>query len=623
MMALGDKLSPASIASPTTEVRVARDGMSHGTVGWSEDAARIFALPRRSKPDINTLAVQLTEQLKRPDGTQQLRPHQAWVLHEAPLAGGLLGPLAVGAGKTLIGLLMPMVMPRCQRAVLFIPPALRAQLLQHDWEFYGKHWKLPNLAGGTGSGPEKFIDGRPVLHVIAYSELSSPKSSQLLEQLQPDLIICDEYHQLKRKDAARVRRFLRYLINHPQTRVCGWSGTITSRSINDYAHLAAVALRLNSPLPIIPMVVEEWSSALDRDNPFFDAGVLEQLCHDGEDVRSGFRRRLVDTQGVVATEESALGTSLVFYKRAVPEVPKKLEKYMSRLRSQWLRPDSDDPAQCEELVDMMSVTECARQLATGFFYRWKFPKGEPETLILEWFSKRQAWNRELREKLKSAQPHIDSPKLCENAAVRYYRGGCDGCERTAGKYHEPGCRVMEQHPVWASQCWRPWAEIADKVYHETEVVWVDDFLLKNAAEWALEAPGIVWVEHRAFALKLAQMTKLPYYGGGPLASAQIIKETGQRSIIASVDANSEGKNLQAAFYRNLFITPPADAKLFEQACGRTHRPGQLQDEVEVWLMQHTIELRAAVEKARAKAAYVAETTGTAHKLQYGTWSFDS
>ena len=35
------------------------------------------------------------------------------------------------------------------------------------------------------------------------------------------------------------------------------------------------------------------------------------------------------------------------------------------------------------------------QLSAGFFYRWRYPRGEPEVLILDWFRKRQAWNREL------------------------------------------------------------------------------------------------------------------------------------------------------------------------------------------------------------------------------------
>ena len=135
---------------------------------------------------MDALAEELTARLKRPEGTQKLFPYQAWILWEAPRVGGLFANVAVGQGKTLCGLLMPMVMPSCRRAVLFVPPSLRAQLLDHDWDFYGKHWVLPNR-----SGAGRFVVGRPVLHVVAYSELSSPKATELLTQLNPDLIICD------------------------------------------------------------------------------------------------------------------------------------------------------------------------------------------------------------------------------------------------------------------------------------------------------------------------------------------------------------------------------------------------------------------------------------------------
>ena len=52
---------------------------------------------------------------------------------------------------------MPMVMPHCVRATLFIPPSLRAQLLERDWGFYGEHWVLPNLALSVPADVRAFL----------------------------------------------------------------------------------------------------------------------------------------------------------------------------------------------------------------------------------------------------------------------------------------------------------------------------------------------------------------------------------------------------------------------------------------------------------------------------------
>lgn len=622
----GEPLVPsgtaASIVAPnlqTKQRRSVKEKLMRGSVEWSPDLARVVALPRRPKPDLKAIAEELTARLKKPHGRQTLREIQAWGLWEAPQVNGLIAQIAVGGGKSLMGLLMPMVMPSCKRAVLFVPPDLRAQL-QKDIVDYGEHWVLPNIAGG-----DNFVVGRPVLHIVAYSELSQPKSSDLLtKQLKPDLIIADEVHSLKGRGTARVRRFLRFAADaSDEVRFCGWSGTLTSRSLLDYAHLAAVALDNSSPLPLHAPTVEEWASALDPDDlrgGYFDAGKLKtSFCNPGESVREGFRRRLTDTRGFVATAENQLGVSLNFFQRKPPPVPDKVQEHLRKLRKSpteggWVRPDG------EELVDALRVAACARELAMGCFYRWRFPKGEPEDLIMRWFNARQAWNKEIRTRLHHSMEHLDSPMLCANAARRFYASGCVGCDREAKAPHKKDCKEKETHPLWGALHWPTWSQLEDSVYHETEVVWVDDYLLKDAAAWLKEKPGIAWTEHVEFGEKLAKLAGVPYYGGGDDASANIIHEDGKRSIVASTKAHHKGKNLQV-FNRNLVVAPPGDGATLEQLIGRTHREGQKADEVEVYFYTHTPELNDALDKAIERAKYIAETTGSAQKLVYGTWSF--
>lgn len=513
--------------------------------------------------------------------------------------------------NTLLGMLLPMCMPNCKRAVLLIPPDLRPQFAA-DWESYGKHWVLPNLAGGRW-----FVPGRPVLHVIAYSELSHAKSSALLDQIDPDLVMGDEISALRNFTAARVIRFNRFFLTHPKTRFAGWDATVIGDSIEDFWHLLVMALGNGSPLPVKHSEVMAWARALDPSDKegYFMPGVLEEFCEPGESIRSGFQRRLVATAGVVATEENALNIPLIFQERKPPLTPLNISVHLATLRRKtedggWKRPDG------EELRTPVEVISCARQLAQGLYLRWRFPHGEPTEVIDTWFARRQEWNRELRAVLRAPRVHMDSPLLCENAAARYYTGGCPGCARGPEQEHESGCKVVESHPLWPSFTFKAWRAVEDTVHHVTEVVWESDWLLRDAAAWAREAPGIVWVDHPAFGNRLAQLTGLPYYGGGDESAHEIIKEDGSRSIICSVQSNKKGKNLQA-WHRNLLVAFPSSNDVVEQVVGRTYRSGQYAPQVTCDYYLHTPELEHSFETAQKRAAFVAETLGTAQKLVYG------
>ncbi|NOK09602.1 hypothetical protein [Corallococcus exercitus] len=99
----------------------------------------------------------------------------------------------------------------------------------------------------------------------------------------------------------------------------------------------------------------------------------------------------------------------------------------------------------------------------------------------------------------------------------------------------------------------------------------------------------------------------------------IIHRNCKRSIVASLRAHGTGKNL-TAFSRMLFVNTPADGAAWEQAIGRCHRQGQLADEVEVELYQHTAELVGAFEKARDFARFIGETEGTPQKLCFANYN---
>ena len=164
-----------------------------------------------------------------------------------------------------------------------------------------------------------------------------------------------------------------------------------------------------------------------------------------------------------------------------------------------------------------------------------------------------------------------------------------------------------------------WTEVRDSCEPSTEAVWMDRKVLENAADWAKDRKGILWYEHREIGIALAAMTGLPHYGAG---AEGILSERGDRSIIASIRAHGTGKNLQH-FHENLILSPPTSGTTWEQLLGRTHRPGQESDEVEVWIYRHTPEMKQALEKAKADAEYQRATTGNDQKLLSATFAWES
>jgi hypothetical protein len=556
-----------------------RAGKAHKAAGVSHtgELDRILALPRRlldvaagtidGRPILD-----VTPLYARPGGTMRLWPVQSAALIEASEMGGELSPIGVGHGKTLIDLLLPDAVGAV-RAVLLTKAQLRDQLFASDIPLYEKHFYLP-------------LDR---LTVVSYEDLSSARKADVLTKLKPDLIIADEGHALRHRSSARTKRFLRYLRDNPACKFVCLSGTVTTRSIKDYAHLAELALKKFSPLPYGYRELEDWAAAIDvplGDGEPMPPGALELLCAPGEHVRSGYRRRLVETPGVIATEEGALGTSLVI--RALrPAVPDAIRKALKTLRKTW----SWDG---EEYEDGMSLARVARQLALGFYYRWDWPGGEPDT---EWLDARRDWHREVRSYLAhAARPGMDSPLLLSRAAAK---------------------------GAWRTPFWEPWDAVRKRYRPHPPVaaVWVSDGIMDAVDAWMRDrvadpgdGMGIVWYEHDAVGARLRQLG-WSVFGGGE--SAEALATCREPAIACSIKAHGTGKNLQQ-YSCALVVSPPANGAAWEQLLGREHRPGQLADEVVFDVLLHTKELENAIDRSLEDARYIEQTQGQRQKLLYAT-----
>ena len=199
--------------------------------GIQTDMERILSLPQTS--EMPTAHLDWTKRLRKHMDAPPLFPLQGQMLEVAfqlPNPKGIIGAIGVGHGKTLTSFLLPKVWG-CKKPVLLIPPAMREQC-RRDLQEWSEHYDFPTP------------------HIVAYSDLSSPTRGNILEVLKPDCIIADEAHCLRHPTAARTKRFIRYMQKRPSTRFAALSGTLTSKSLQDYGHLCELALRGGSPLPL-------------------------------------------------------------------------------------------------------------------------------------------------------------------------------------------------------------------------------------------------------------------------------------------------------------------------------------------------------------------------------------
>lgn len=674
-------------------------------VDWSSDLKRIMALPRRVLNDTDPSAAAVwTRHLRKVRTTPcdcdqrwgvrddagniipgsgcitDLKPIQGWALEEVYDQKGMLGILGVGHGKTGLDILLPWALfPRkaaspseAKVCLLLIPPKLKRRFFTKDYPQWSAHFEVPNLAGWDGL---HFVrDGRPILEVVSYSELSTKRNTDLMTRLRPDAIIADEAHKLKDRKAVRTSRFLKVFNEEYRVKTgkdnpyyCPMSGTITDHSIKEYAHHAQHALRDGSPLPLAHPTLDEWAAAIDVSNHPAPMGRLRLLCEPGETVQQGFARRLLETKGVVTTSTASVKAGLELAAIEVPPLPESVTGFLKTIREDEKNPDGD------ESDGAMTTANWAREMASGFYSYWAFPKEykrlckcpdapncKPDScpaqlLIKSWFAARKNWNKAVRRKLYQAREFADSPDLLKFAAMRWF----DGYEHNGVKYppktpqwhvpercpkckadlEGPACTVTYgcgwkpkggPLPTWDSvleesegtskpiETWPAWAAIKDTVEPEPKTRWVDPYLINAAAEWGKANVGVIWVGHKDFGVRLAKAlgNGAPFYNGG--GKDPELDEKGDRTIVCSIQAMNEGTNLQHLFHKNLVVHPPVSALLWEQFLGRTHRMGQRQDTVEADLYLHTPEFRRAFDTACRRAQYIQTTNRTPQKLCLAT-----
>ena len=248
---------------------------------------------------------------------------QAWGTYEIPLEAGGLGLLAVGSGKSILLLLLPIALgSECDLAVLLMKPNQRQHYIS-QYLCLREHFKVPSIVFEDGH-PPFIVPGAPQLHTLPYSKLSNPRNPDELGRLNPNVILADEAHLLTGKVAttgrSRVKGYMARKIKEREQRIAQGlpvhrravyvvpvSGTLEDKSVEDTQAVAAYALGLGSPLPVDPSEAAKWARVFDPvRTPRSDVDNRVQVA-DGVCRQDLGRGRHLDDDRRSSAREEALG----------------------------------------------------------------------------------------------------------------------------------------------------------------------------------------------------------------------------------------------------------------------------------------------------------------------------
>jgi len=548
----------------------------------SPDLLRIRDLPRYewwSDPALPELQARLTALFRTPTGTATLRPAQAAVLSAAFKHEGVLAPLTVGSGKTLISFLLPHIMAfkGYTRPLLIVPAGVSKQT-EADYEGtseskYRDNWRLPPLPRTT------------------YQTLSRKRGWEILQEFAPDHLILDEC-QMASDASGTVWSKLKHYIALQDKRVpllC-LSASLGNRSPKSYWHFSTHALRENSPVPIDMWTMLSWHSAVaDKVPQRIDGEPLIKLWHEAEGettlerAQYAYGQRFTSTPGIVASvgQRPSVGLEIEVVRHDPdPAVLECANHIISK------REVPGDPAY--PLVEDIEITQRLDQLELGFAFVW-YPPPPPE-----WRAARKMWATIIGDVLAQKIPGLESPELIKDHLL------ATGSPY-ARYYHE----WMAQHELYKPP---------------TVPIWVSRKPLEAAEAWLQgRKHGIVWVPYPHIGLELAERTGLPYFRkGGVSHDGKHHIERWDGPCFASMRSCSVGLNLQYKQHENYHLGFDSVGERCEQLIGRTHREGQKKT-VKCTIPIFTEARERAIRQAVIDAKGEERRSRVPKKLAYAEW----
>jgi hypothetical protein len=631
---------------------------------------RVLALPRRDwSHGAEELARRVTDLLRSPvacracGGSREhvkgcelrriplsLRPHQAVALVEAAMYQGGLFPIGVGKGKTLIWLLLAYVL-ESKRPMLVCPAGLIPKA-ERNWRELAVYWMIPNW-----------------LRLISYEVLGRVSAKDELTNFAPDLLGFDEVHRLKSRKAAVTRRIEVHIEHHrthekrnkhcrlceqgiapmallhvhdatnqrgrTRLRVVGMSGTITTKSLRDFAHIMHWCVPEHHALPHTFVELDQWRLAIDEGVNVISRiapGALLEFCDERENdapdatsaARRGYARRLRETPGIVVTTDDTVRASLSIGHFEAPSSAA-IEDAFLRLRGDSSKADSriiltsqgeveipGDSAYSGKrlpdgwaLVDGVEVYRHALELSLGFYYIWN-PR--PPKF---WLEARSLWGAFVRRTIKLGK--YDSDLDVANHAHQF-RVTVDDMLKIVRDDEDA---EHEDREIGRRHVYDHWRQVRDTFDRKQQAVRICDSVVKDAAAWLDAHPrGIVWTEHVAFGEWLSEVSGYPYCGQeGRDQQGRLIDDI-DGPVIASIRANGTGRDLQFKWDCGRIYTAIAEAAILEQLYARKHREGQDADTVVFEHFIGCVEHVMSFETAMRRARYIEDVGTQPQKLNF-------
>lgn len=489
------------------------------------DFDRIMALPRRvpSQRDADAWSVAYTPELRLPWSKAVVRPWQAFSIAEiadAPFGRGAFIGQGVGAGKTWIMFMAPYVLEDVQR-ILYIVPASLVDKTEADFEELRKDWK----------------DHKKLYVVKSREQLAREGWADYLFDFQPDLIVIDESDEMSALERSTPLKIDNYVWAEgcEHVRVIALTATPSRNSIMGYWHIMRWCLREGAPVPTSHNEALELASALDEKTRVPRRPLPGPWGATREQALENYRRRLLETPGVIIVDGDSCKAPLTVRLRLAKEDPV-LDEHFRVFRRRNRNPDGIT------VTDPLSRWRMDGQMGCGLYSRYVEPPPP------EWMEARREYAKFVRDAISRSQ-RSNNPLYSERMVCRKYRD------------HE----IIQR-----------WREIKGTFDDKTESVWLSTSTVEAVLEWLAESPepGIIWCGSVEFAKAVAKAAGLRYYAGkGKAKDGTWLLNAPIENIVVSWNANKKGFNLQP-WCRQLIVMPPQSAKWLEQIIGRSHRSGQ-------------------------------------------------
>lgn len=587
------------------------------------EVQRIIDLP--IVPDPTEEEIDLVSRWYAPGGGLRLFSEQVKAMIQYHDVGSLIAPVSVGGGKTLISVLIAndaFYLYGKQKILLIEPSHLVNQLRYRELPKYRKYISINIpfywLAGETGRRRKALAaSGRKGCYVVSYSLLSREDGAELMEAIAPDLVIGDEIHRIASANpSARARRF-KEIVKKFNPNIVGLSGTITTKSPRDYHFLVSSALREKSFVPRSTYLSDEWAKIIDSNacnlndygpgetpqpGPYLKLVQWAQKSFPKEKkdftkdlvgFRRAHNRRMQTCPGVVCSSgKDLVGSSLRIKNLKISKAEKEastgweeLQEKVRQLTELWIAPNGDEIEYAlhiwryrNELEGIGGYNDLSWPDINKLAERRKITVREAEEVLLRSIQQhnlQQAYAKLLRNWIKNrAKTGLDTPMLIGNEMFR------NGAKNVG----------TELYDAWVASKEAIFPEIVER---EKSFKRICDFRIKRivawAKEWHKEKPNqgtVIWYDNQGVGTWLRDYLRdadLPHIlctaGKGDL-----LQDETKRDLfsIATFNAFSEGLNIQTKYAAAAYAQWTRSAKLAEQTIGRIHRPGQPEDEVELY-----------------------------------------